>query len=234
MIFITGDTHGDIERFKKKELKRLRKNDSLIICGDFGFVWDGSKAEKKRLKKLGKKRYNVLFVEGVHENFRELEKYETEYWCGGLTRRISGNLRQLIRGNVFELCGKRVFAFGGGRSDENDPAASLDGEDTELRLKAELPSDSELEQSMKNLAACGNTVDYIVSYEPPAKISEFIELNTDRSHINTFLEQVREQVSFTRWFFGRHHINKLIPPKFQAVFDSIVDADGERSKRKRK
>ena len=80
MIFITGDTHGDMERFKKKELKRLRKNDFLIICGDFGFVWDGSKAEKKRLKKLGKKRYSVLFVEGVHENFKELEKYGVEYW----------------------------------------------------------------------------------------------------------------------------------------------------------
>ncbi len=231
MIFITGDTHGDMERFKKKELKRLRKNDFLIICGDFGFVWDGSKAEKKRLKKLGKKRYSVLFVEGVHENFKELEKYGVEYWCGGLTRRISGNLRQLIRGSVFELCGKRVFAFGGGRSDEN----ALDSEDMELRLKEEIPSDEELEQAMENLTACGNKVDYIVSYEPPAKISEFIDLgNTDRSHINTFLEQVREKVDFDRWFFGRHHINKLIPPKFQAVFDCVADADGGRSKRKRK
>ena len=47
MILITGDTHGDLSRFKKKELKKLRKNDTLIICGDFGFVWNGSKTEQR-------------------------------------------------------------------------------------------------------------------------------------------------------------------------------------------
>ncbi len=233
MILITGDTHGDIERFKRKELKRLRKNDALIICGDFGFLWNGSKAEKKILKKLGKKRYSVLFVEGVHENFSQLNKYDTEYWCGGLTRHISGNLRQLMRGQVFEICNKRVFAFGGGRSDDNDPTG--DPAEAELRWRQELPTDEELSEGMANLERCGFKVDYIVSYEPPARISEFLQLGTtDRSHVNTYLEQVREKTEFSRWFFGRHHINKLIPPKFYALFDGIVDAEGEKKGKKRK
>ena len=84
MILITGDTHGDMTRFAAKQVKTLKKNDSLIICGDFGFIWDGSNAEKHRLKQLGRKKYNILFVEGVHENFEELQKYDIEEWCGGM------------------------------------------------------------------------------------------------------------------------------------------------------
>lgn len=231
MILITGDTHGDFDRFGKKELRRLKRNDALIICGDFGFIWDGSKKEKKILKKIGKKRYNVLFVEGVHENFTELDKYETEYWCGGLTRKISGNLRQLIRGEIFEIAGKRIFAFGGGTSEENDAYLNCTSEQPDDRLKHELPSDEELNRALKNIADNSGQVDFVVSYDPPAKISEFLTLGkTDRTHINTFLDDVSEKAEFKTWFFGRYHLNKLIPTKYQAVFDKIVEADISRIK----
>lgn len=46
MIYLTGDLHGDLERFKSKEMKKLKKGDTLIVCGDFGFLWDGSKKEQ--------------------------------------------------------------------------------------------------------------------------------------------------------------------------------------------
>ena len=38
MIYITGDTHGELDRFKGKELRRLGKNDILFVLGDFGFL----------------------------------------------------------------------------------------------------------------------------------------------------------------------------------------------------
>lgn len=228
MILITGDTHGDMTRFAAKQIKLLKKNDSLIICGDFGFIWDGSNAEKHRLKQLGRKKYNILFVEGVHENFEELQKYDIEEWCGGMTRKISGNLRQLLRGQVYEISGKKFFAFGGGRSEENDTYLNPSDKAAENRWRMEIPTDEELAEGLRNLEKHGNRVDYIVSYEPPAKISEFLNLGkTDRNHINTYFEQIREKIEFGRWFFGRHHINKLIPPKYYAVFDGVVDAEEE-------
>ena len=39
MIYITGDIHGDFSRFKSPLLRKLKKNDALIVCGDFGFIW---------------------------------------------------------------------------------------------------------------------------------------------------------------------------------------------------
>ena len=53
MLYVTGDTHGDFERFFQPELKKLKKGDTLFVCGDFGFIWDDSETEQKMLKKLG-------------------------------------------------------------------------------------------------------------------------------------------------------------------------------------
>ena len=49
MVYLTGDTHGDIQRFKQGKLRWLGKKDTVVVLGDFGFVWDGSAAERKRL-----------------------------------------------------------------------------------------------------------------------------------------------------------------------------------------
>lgn len=121
MVYVTGDIHGDLSRFKSRELRGLKKNDYLIVCGDFGFLWDGSKEERRILKWIGKRRYHVLFVEGSHDNYRLLLGYPKTPWNGGEIRRISGKLAHLCRGGVFEIDGKTVFAFGGGESEDGGP-----------------------------------------------------------------------------------------------------------------
>ncbi|MFR1808666.1 MAG: calcineurin-like phosphoesterase, partial [Pygmaiobacter massiliensis] len=68
MIYVTADLHGDVDRLRSLPVKLGRK-DTLIVLGDFGFLWDGSKAEKKMLKWLGKRRYQLLFLDGAHENY---------------------------------------------------------------------------------------------------------------------------------------------------------------------
>lgn len=52
-IYVTGDVHGRAEHgssrfaFKNWPLGRtLTRDDAVIVAGDFGFVWDGSNAEK--------------------------------------------------------------------------------------------------------------------------------------------------------------------------------------------
>ena len=46
MVYITGDLHGDFSRFSSPAMRRLRKGDTLIVCGDFGFIWNGDKKEE--------------------------------------------------------------------------------------------------------------------------------------------------------------------------------------------
>ena len=90
MIYVTGDIHADLDRFKGKEAKKLKKGDTLIVCGDFGFVWDGSKKEQQVLKWIGKRPYQVLFIEGTHDNLSLLDTYPLVDFCGGRARQISG------------------------------------------------------------------------------------------------------------------------------------------------
>lgn len=77
-IFITGDTHGLFGRFRKEnwpEHENLDKDDYVIICGDFGGVWDytgNSPIEKIVLDWLQDLRCTVLFADGNHENYTRL------------------------------------------------------------------------------------------------------------------------------------------------------------------
>ena len=88
------------------------------MCGDFGFVWDGGKKEQKLLKWIGKRRYQILFVDGTHENFDRLFDYELFELGGAPARHISGNLSYLQRGVVYEIEGKRSSPLEGGRKRE--------------------------------------------------------------------------------------------------------------------
>ena len=84
MVYITGDMHGDISRFQNPMFKKMKSGDVLIVCGDFGFIWDGSRQERTILKKLQKKPFTIAFVDGCHENFDLLENnYRVVKWRGG-------------------------------------------------------------------------------------------------------------------------------------------------------
>lgn len=83
MVYLTGDTHGDIDRFKHGKLRWLGKRDTVVVLGDFGFVWDDSKEEQKKLDWLRKRPYTLLFLDGSHENYDLLKQYPTEERFGG-------------------------------------------------------------------------------------------------------------------------------------------------------
>ena len=78
MIYITGDCHSNFERFNTRnfpEQKEMTKDDYVIICGDFGGVWnkDGeSKMETSVLDWSDGKAFATLFVDGNRENFDRL------------------------------------------------------------------------------------------------------------------------------------------------------------------
>lgn len=70
MIYVTGDTHSDFRRFSTNifpEQRDMTKDDCVIICGDFGGIWDKggeSKEEVYWLKWLEEKPFTLLFVDG--------------------------------------------------------------------------------------------------------------------------------------------------------------------------
>ncbi|MDR1410552.1 MAG: metallophosphoesterase [Oscillospiraceae bacterium] len=229
MVYVTGDMHGIQERFAAPALRKLKKSDFLLVCGDFGFIWDGGKDEASFLKKIGNKKYTVAFVDGSHENFDLLDKYPLEEWGGAQARHINGNLWHLVRGQVYDLGGERVFAMGGGENTDFDTQTSSSNEWT----GREMPTDDELRFGAANLKAAGNAVEYIVTHEPPMKLKEFLGLRqkgeTRVTGLNTYLEELSHAVTFTRWFFGSLHLDKHVSGTYAAVFQNVVNAKTGRT-----
>lgn len=216
MIYVTGDLHGDIGRFKSKAMRKLRKNDYLLVCGDFGFLWDGSKKERRLLKWIGRRRYHVLFVEGTHDNLDLLDEYPVTEWNGGLVHEISGKLRHLCRGQVFNLEDQAIFAFGGGESRDTDSRE-------ERWWSRELPTPEEIQQGRDALNKNGNAVDYIITHQCSRRMKSFLVMHEDEVNVlDTFFDEVRETCKFKRWFFGSYHRNKIIPPTEAAIYDAVA------------
>ena len=218
MIYVTGDIHGDMSRFQVPAVKKLKEKDVLIVCGDFGFVWDGSKKEQKLLKKIGKRRHDTVFVEGCHDNYDLLREYPKVPYRGGTARKISGNVYQLLRGEIYEICGKKVFAFGGGDSEEQ----SLNGS---RWWPEEQPSEEEQAYGVENLRKCRGQVDIIVTHDAPAVIKQFIRMeDTEASCIHMYLDYIAKQCDVKEWYFGRYHMDKVVPPRYYAMFQEIRPA----------
>ncbi|HOO25700.1 MAG TPA: metallophosphoesterase family protein [Clostridiales bacterium] len=224
MVYVTGDIHGDIERFDSPTVKKLKKGDTLLICGDFGFIWDGSKQEQKILKKLGRKKYNIYFIDGTHENFELLNQYPVVDFCGGKARQISGKLYHLMRGQVFTFEGKTYFTMGGGESPDIDMRI-----ESKVWNTAEIPNREELKLGAHNLDLNGGRVNFIITHEPPQKVKGFLELKSkEPSHVtglNSYFEELSKYCGFDRWFFGSMHIDKYISSSHTAAFLQVYDVE---------
>lgn len=201
--------HGELSRFKDKALKKLKKGDFLIICGDFGFIWDNSDKEKKALKKISKKKFTTLFIDGINENHPLLESYPETDFADGKAYKISENIYRLKNGEVYLLGGKKFLTIGGGEADEN-----LFKESPEYIF-----SESDAKNLEEKLKEHSNTFDYIITHDAPTSIKQFLEIEESSfGNISDILEGVFKSTSYSRWFFGKYHLDKPISYKLYAVY----------------
>jgi hypothetical protein len=221
MVYITGDIHGNMSFFKSPKLKKLTENDTLIICGDFGFLWNNSEGEKKNIEALKKKKYTICFVDGTHENFDMLNAYQPYRYKGGNAHKIAQNIYHLMRGEIFTFDKKTFFCMGGGESDDID----LRSEGLSW-WKDEMPNAQELTNGERNLKDYDNKVDYIITHEAPAIAKDFIRLhNNQQMHLtplNTYLQELMKNVEYNHWFFGSLHMDLNISKQMTAVFNDVI------------
>lgn len=224
MVYVTGDMHGDESRLYDKEWRKLKKDDVLIVCGDFGFVWDDSQRERSTLKYLGSRKFTVCFLDGAHENFELIKKYRQTVWKGGRVHRISGNLFHLMRGEVFELEGNKIFVFGGGESLDKDIRM-----EQQHWWKTELPSPTEMARGATRLDENSGRIDYILTHEPPSLVKSAMLLRSgDADHVNKlngYLEEVARYCTYKQWYFGSLHEDRRITPRHTCVFNKIIPID---------
>ena len=243
-IFMTGDTHGDFSRLRPvafREQGGLTKDDYLIICGDFGGVWDGSEIEQQWLDWLEDRSFTTLFVSGNHENYDLLRSYPTSVWHGGLVQPIRPSVLHLMRGQLYEICGKKIFTMGGASShDIRDGILEPDDPNYERKLrqlnaagalyrinhrswwKEELPSEDEYRTAREALDKAGWDVDYIITHCAPTSIALMGSRHNEADRLTDFLQEVRERAKYHYWLFGHYHDNKAIDEKHILLWEQIV------------
>lgn len=221
MIWITGDTHIPIDIHKLSadnfpEQKQMTKDDYLIVCGDFGGVWDHSSEETYWLKWLNTKPFTTLFVDGNHENFDMLkEHYPVEYYQGGKVRRIMSSIYHLMRGQVFDIDGVKIFTMGGASS--HDRECRVEGKSW---WTEELPSDDEYEEAFKNLGENNWKVDLVITHCAPDSIQRELANWYEHDKLTNFFEVIRQDLTFKKWYFGHYHMDRQIE-NYTAIYRVI-------------
>lgn len=222
MIYLTGDTHGsiDIHKLNKRYFDdtNLTKDDYLIICGDFGLVWDNSPEEKYWLDWLNEKNYTTLFVDGNHENHPLLNSYPIETWNGGKVHKIRNSILHLMRGQVFTIDSHTFFTMGGAASVDKDwrtPGKSWWPE--------EMPSEEEYIEANLNLYNYENEVDYIITHTAPTSIvNQLIPETKPPDRFTDFLENIKKSIKYKHWYFGHFHDDRDIDEQHTLLYYNII------------
>ena len=249
MIYITGDCHGNWTRFSKPvfpDQMEMTKDDYVIVCGDFG-LWNDSKEERWWLDWLNRKSFTTLFVDGNHENFDRLysDEFEVVDFNGGKAHKIRDSVLHLMRGYIFNLCGKKTFTFGGARShdifDGILDREDFDSDDAFKRTikqwqkqgkvfrinhtswwEQELPSQEEMDFGLKTLQQNNNRVDFIISHCCPQRIASAYSQGTFESDILTqYFNVIDDTVSFSKWYFGHYHDDISIYDTYEMRYREI-------------
>lgn len=214
MIYITGDTHGEINRFFDGGIldSELTENDTLIICGDFGFIWFnesnpvGFNKDKDKLDRLSYKPYTILFIDGNHENHDMLSKYPEIEKYGSPVHKIRDNIYHLERGRIYTIDGKTFFTFGGAYS--IDKYMRQEGVSW---WKGELPNKEEYERGIQTIKDANYKVDYIITHTCPTEIIKMCLHHIPYIHdgeLTGFFDYLMYEVDFKHWFFGHWHTDE--------------------------
>ena len=231
MIYVTGDIHGNIDirklnadRFPQQ--KEMTKEDYVIICGDFGLVWDGSNEEKYWRKWLSEKNFTTLFIDGNHENFPLLRSFPTSEKFGGVVREVAPSVFHLERGQVLTIDGNTFFTMGGAAS--HDKEWRTEGVSW---WREEVPSIEEMQRGFNALGKIGWKVDYVLTHTVPKDLRPLLGwgavCDREADPTESYLNNIYSGLDFKRWYFGHYHIDRQINSQFIALYNRIVPLGGE-------
>lgn len=248
MIFFTGDTHRDYDYLKVKRLaSKLPKLTSdkenyLIVAGDFGCIWgypnDGELVNHEDMLVIRELYESLpfitLFVDGNHENHKVLNALPVTTAWGGRVHEITPYCFHLLRGEVYNIQGFKIFAMGGAYSVDKGyrkPDVSW--------WEEELITQDDYNNAMSNLERHHNKVDYIVTHTCPTPVAKELEKCLPPYDVGlwgrkkfdpscAFLEDIRHQVQFKDWVYGHFHIDNTLVyegQQFRCLYENVTGSD---------
>lgn len=148
----------------------------------------------------------------------------------------------MMRGQVFEIDGCKIFTFGGARSHDIQ-GGILEPTDPEFHKKRkklnrgtlpyrinhiswweqEMPSKEEMQDGYDNLEVAGWSVDYIISHCCSSSTQALLSGGWyEPDELTDYLEEIRMRCQFKKWFFGHYHDDRAINDKEILLYEQII------------
>ena len=218
MIYITGDTHGDIDYRKLLMLKEknLSYDDYLIICGDAGICWS-HQTFQYHLDLYNDIGCTIIYVDGNHENFDMLNQCQLVEYLGAIMHQVDKHIFHVLRGEIMTIHNKTFLCIGGAVSIDKmyrTPGISW--------WKEEEINNHDIDNALNNLEKVNNKVDYVITHcvDTPTVTNSFYfrrDICTDQLN---FIDKV---VEYKHWFFGHYHFDRKINDKKTCLYQQIVE-----------
>lgn len=224
-IHFFGDTHHSRDIDKIFLPKNYKKDDFIIICGDFGVLWsdiDPTNQESTRPEstrdneleiknKIAQLPCMVLFVDGNHENFNRLDKLKRVKKFGGVVGEyIKGKCYHLRRGEIYKIAGRSILTMGGAQSIDRESRVPnvtwWSGEDI---------AESDVLHALDRIDRHRGALDFVVTHTCPFlfldKLRRFMDIRHKMRDPNMLqLERILEHLIGEGkkpkfWIFGHWH-----------------------------
>ena len=199
MIYTFGDTHGnhDIGKLFNGGIE-FKENDYIIICGDFGVLWNDEKdmREVTLESSLNSLPCNVLFVDGNHENFNRIYALPQVQKFDSIVGQYSKNVFHLKRGHIYKIDDMNFLTMGGALS--IDKQWRVEGISW---WRQEAITDAELDLALKNIENFESNIDFVLTHTLPQRA-------------------VKELGKYTRIFHKLHDENPL---KLEKIFLALQE-----------
>lgn len=223
-LFLCGDTHQSIDidkliNFDDLTGNSLDKSDVLIICGDWGVIWDNSKKELTWKKWFDTRNWTTFVTFGNHEGYDLIEKFPIVDFMGGKAYKISDSIYGEIRGEIYTINGLKVLSMGG-----------ADSIDKELREKGvswweqEQISKKDLENAIKNLEKVDFKVDIVTTHCGGIDVCNFLGFKSTISdeRLSYLFYQLDKRLIDYKHYCGHYHVD-LTYNNHRILYDDVIE-----------
>ena len=226
MFYITGDTHGNFNRFIEFTGRMIpTPNDVMIILGDAGLNYFGREQDGSRKYFVNSFPFTTFCIHGNHEKRPyDVEGMKTKTFHGGIVW-YEEDFPKIVYakdGEIYDFDGFSCLVIGGAYSVDKYVRLSRGWQ----WFENEQPSPEIKRDGERKLDSVGRKVDIILShtcplkYEPVEAFLKGIDQTQVDSSTEEWLDTIEESVAYKKWYCGHFHTAKTTH-RLRFMFEDI-------------
>lgn len=222
-LFVSGDCHQDYDWHKLTtqcfpEQKNLDRNDVVILMGDIGLCWDGSKQDRYIQKWHEDKNYTTFCVRGNHDNADLIKQLPLVDKFDGKAYQVSPHVFYAKTGELYNICGYKCLVING--ADSMDRWRRKEGVDW---WAEETISHEDIVKAKFKLAEIDYKYDFLFSHTGGSYNAIAINPSFEPTQSDRELDEIIRISDFRCQYFGHYHVDKITFNKSHCLYNNVYE-----------